>query len=122
MPSDYLTTPRRVEARGNLVWLSLASCCHHHFGWSSDLHPLLLEDRVGSECCTVAALISAQIMCYQVSTTKKNKNIKIDLIWLDCEDVINLLLNVSLFDSLHVKAILLLDDHAATNCIDQTSN
>lgn len=61
-------------------------------------------------------------MCYQVSTTKKNKNIKIDLIWLDCEDVINLLLNVSLFDSLHVKAILLLDDHAATNCIDQTSN
>lgn len=69
--SDDFTTARRMEARGNLVWLSLASSCHHCFGWSSDLHPLLLEDCVGSKCCDIAAHISACIMCYDLPTNKK---------------------------------------------------
>lgn len=57
--SDDFTAARRVEARGNLVWLSLAGSCHHCFGWSSDFHPFLLEDGVGSKHCDIAALISA---------------------------------------------------------------
>lgn len=54
--SDDFIAARRVEARRNFVWLSLASCCHHCFGWSIDLHPLLLEDCAGSKCCDIAAL------------------------------------------------------------------
>lgn len=58
--SDDFTTARRVEARGNHVWLSLASCRRHCFGGSTDLHPLLLEDRVSCKSCYIAALISAK--------------------------------------------------------------
>lgn len=51
--ADHFTAPRWVEARGNLFWLSLASCYLHRVGWSGYLHPVLLEDRVGSKFCFI---------------------------------------------------------------------
>lgn len=71
--TGYCTSARRLEAGGNLLWLSLASRCPHCFGRSSELHPLLLEDRVGGKRCTIAPPVSDQIMSGYDSPIKKNK-------------------------------------------------
>lgn len=51
----YFFTPRRMEARRDLLGLPLGSCYYHSFGRAGDLYGVFVEDCVGGELGTILA-------------------------------------------------------------------